>query len=74
MKMPSSIKNSRAAAYSCLEELEIDPMTARACVLGMGHLSYCQDVPEGNHYEDEGGSYPWTAAGRPSSQVPEILD
>jgi hypothetical protein len=31
--MPSSIKN-RAAAYGCLEELKIDPMTARACTPG----------------------------------------
>jgi hypothetical protein len=30
MKMPSYFEN-RAAAYGCLEELEIDPMTVRAC-------------------------------------------
>ncbi len=28
--MPSYFEN-RAAAYGCLEELEIDPMTVRAC-------------------------------------------
>jgi hypothetical protein len=30
MKMPTDIKD-RAVAYGCLEELEIDPRTARAC-------------------------------------------
>jgi hypothetical protein len=35
MKMMSYIKN-RAAAYSCLEELEIDLMAVRACTLGWG--------------------------------------
>jgi hypothetical protein len=31
--MPSYIKN-RAAAHSCIEELEIDPVTMMACTLG----------------------------------------
>ncbi len=33
MKMPSYLE-SRARAYGCLEELEVDPKTARACTLG----------------------------------------
>ncbi len=33
MKMLSYIKD-RAAAYGCLEELQVDPRTARACTLG----------------------------------------
>ncbi len=53
-----------------LKSSSLIPMTARACTLdGVGHHCHCQDAPEGNHYEDEGGSYPWTAAGRPSRQV-----
>jgi hypothetical protein len=32
MKMPTYIQD-RASAYGCLEELEIDPMTAWACTL-----------------------------------------
>jgi hypothetical protein len=32
MKMPSYLE-SRAKAYGCLEELEIDPRAARACTL-----------------------------------------
>ena len=33
MKMPTYIED-RAAAYGCLEELKIDPRTARACTSG----------------------------------------
>ena len=37
--MPSYIQD-RAAAYGCLEELQIDPRTTRACTLGWDMALY----------------------------------
>ncbi len=35
---------------------------------GLSHHCRSSDATQGNHHEDEAGSYPWTAAGCPSRQ------
>jgi hypothetical protein len=46
MKMQSYIQ-SRAVAYGCLKELQIDPRTTRACTQGWDIYVYAQTPQKG---------------------------
>ncbi len=54
MKMPSYIQD-RAAAYGCLEELQTDPRTARACTPGWDIYVYARMPQSGITLKMKGG-------------------
>jgi hypothetical protein len=69
MKMPSYLE-SRAKAYGCLEELEIDPRAARACSSGWNITGIASMPQKGITIKIKPEVSLGQAAGYPSRWVP----